>query len=514
MTVRKHLSTLIAALVRTRLPVLALALALAHALFAPGALAQSRKVTFVLVSDVYRMSEEGGRGGFARIAGTINAERARGGKVIAVHAGDALSPCLMCSFDSGEHVIDIMNRMKFDVFVPGNHEFDFGKQTYLKRMSEATFPIYAANLRFADGSPLPGHRDHEIVEHEGVKIAIIGLTAQDAPEKSNPGDLKIAGVQETLARKAKALRAQGADLIVGVVHAVRDIDNAIHDLGIVDVLLSGDDHDIRYVYNRKSVLMEGGEDGAYMQALDIVFADKRNSSGRLEWRPQVRIIDTADVKPDAMIAARVAHYEALLSKELDVELARLTAPLDSRSAVVRGGEAAWGNLITDAIRAATGADIAIMNGGGIRGGRRYEIGHRLTRRHVLSELPFGNKTLVFRLTGAELKQTLEHGYSAWPRPAGQFLHVSGARIVIDHDGKAGARVVSVLIDGAPLDPRKYYSVAASDFFLRGGDGFSAFTNSTLRTRVEDAQLIANDVMVYVRKLGAVSAAPEGRVTGR
>lgn len=510
MHIRQHL----AALFLKAALVLSLGLALGQSGFVAGAQAQQRKVTFVLVSDVYRMGEAGGRGGYARIAGAINAERARGGKVFAVHAGDALSPCLMCSFDSGEHVIDIMNRMAFDIFVPGNHEFDFGKAIYLKRMSEAKFPVYAANLRFADGAPLPGHRDHEIIEHEGVKIAIIGLTAQDAPEKSNPGDLKIAGVQETLARKAKELRAQGADLIVGVVHAVRDIDNAIHDLGIVDVLLSGDDHDIRYIYNRRSVLMEGGEDGAYMQALDIVFADKRRPGGRLEWRPHVRVIDTADVKPDAAIAARVAHFEALLSKELDVGLATLAAPLDSRSAVVRSGEAAWGNLITDAIRAATGADIALMNGGGIRGGRRYEGGHRLTRRDVLSEMPFGNKTLVFRLTGAQLLTTLEQGYSVWPRPAGQFLQVSGAKIVIDPAGKAGARVVSVLIGDAPLDPRKYYTVAASDFFLRGGDGFTQFTNSALRTRVEDAQLIANDVMIHLRKLGTVSSAPEGRVSGR
>ncbi len=86
------------------------------------------------------MAEVNGRGGYARIAGAINQERARGGRVIVVHAGDALSPCLMCAFDSGEHVIDIMNGMGFDVFVPGNHEYDFGKETYLRRMSEAKFP--------------------------------------------------------------------------------------------------------------------------------------------------------------------------------------------------------------------------------------------------------------------------------------------------------------------------------------------------------------------------------------
>jgi len=476
--------------------------------------AQSRKVTFVLTSDIYKMSEQNGRGGYARLAGAINAERARNNNVLVVHAGDALSPCLMCSFDQGEHVIDLMNRMKFDVFVPGNHEFDFGKQAFLKRMGEATFPIYAANLRGPDAKPLPGIRDNEIIEVEGIKIGIIGATAEDSPEKSNPGDLKIAKVQSTLIEQAKLLREKGAQFIVGVVHAERHIDTALFDLGIVDVVLSGDDHDIRFSYNRRSVFVEGGEDALFVLALDITFEDKREGSQKLEWTPQFRMIDTADVKPDPAITERVKFYEDQLSRELDVEIATLKTPLDSRSAVVRGGEAGWGNLITDAIRSVTGADVAIMNGGGIRGGRRYEAGHRLTRRNVLSELPFSNKTLLFRLTGAELLQTMEHGYASYPRPAGPFLQVSGARVLIDPSRKEGERIVSVTINGEALDKTRYYTVAASDFFLRGGDGFTAFTDATLRTRLEDAQLIANDVMVYARQLGEIDVKPEGRVTSR
>ena len=501
-----------------RLFALACSLCLALVAWVASARAQEKpaenRVTFVLVSDVYKMAEVNGRGGYARIAGAINQERARGGRVIVVHAGDALSPCLMCAFDSGEHVIDIMNGMGFDVFVPGNHEYDFGKETYLKRMSEAKFPIFAANLRAAGGDMLAGHRDDEIIEQNGIRIGIVGLTAQDSHEKSNPGDLKIAPVQETLERRAKELRARGADLIVAVVHADRNIDNRLHDLGIADVLLSGDDHDFRYIYNRRSVLIEGGEDGTYVMALDVVLGPKPKAGERLSWTPRVRVIDTADVTPDPKVAERVRHYEALLSKELDVELATLAEPLDSRSAVVRGGEAGWGNLITDAIRTAGHADVAIMNGGGIRGGARYEAGQKLTRRHILSELPFGNLTLVFRLTGAQLRAALEHGYADAPRPAGHFLQVSGASVVVDTSRKRGERIVSLTIGGKPVDERAYYTVAGSDFFLRGGDGFTQFTNETLRTRVEDAQLIANDVMVHARRLGEIRAKPEGRIVLR
>ena len=152
-----------------------------------------------------------------------------------------------------------------------------------------------------------------------------------------------------------------------------------------------------------------------------------------------------------------------------------------------------------------------MNGGGIRGGARYEPGARLTRRHVLSELPFGNATLLFRLTGAQLRKTFEHGYAELPRPSGPFLQISGAQVVVDTARKSGERVVSITIGGKPLDEKTYYSVAASDFFLRGGDGYTEFNNESLRTRVEDAQLIANDVMVYARRLDQIHLKPEGRI---
>ncbi len=89
--------------------------------------------------------------------------------------------------------------------------------------------------------------------------------------------------------------------------------------------------------------------------------------------------------------------------------------------------------------------------------------------------------------------------------------MSGASVVVDVSRKPGERVVSVMVGGKPLDDKAYYSVAASDFFLRGGDGYTEFTNATLRTRVEDAQLIANDVMVHARRLGEIRAKPEGRV---
>ncbi len=137
------------------------------ALGAPVALAASTRgvlgqvpapaFTLLLVNDIYRMGEEKGRGGFARVAAIARAERARGVPVLFCHAGDCFSPSLMSGFDQGQHIVTIQNRIGLDVFVPGNHEFDFGKEAYAKRVAEQRYPTFCANLRAADGSVLPGH---------------------------------------------------------------------------------------------------------------------------------------------------------------------------------------------------------------------------------------------------------------------------------------------------------------------------------------------------------------------
>ncbi len=140
-----------------------------------AAQAQTARVTFVLVNDIYlmgdtMMADGKRRGGFARLAAVVKAERAKGGHVIVAHGGDTLSPSLMSGIDQGRHIITLTNLVPPDIFAPGNHEFDFGKQVFLRRMAEARFPLYAANLRDADGKPLAGlqgprHRDRRRCAH-------------------------------------------------------------------------------------------------------------------------------------------------------------------------------------------------------------------------------------------------------------------------------------------------------------------------------------------------------------
>ena len=194
-------------------------------------------------------------------------------------------------------------------------------------------------------------------------------------------------------------------------------------------------------YNGKVVLTESESQGNY-SVVTTLTVDKQEKDGTVsvDWRPGFRIVDTATVTPDPEIAALVASYTGKLDDELKVEIGTTATALDSRRATVRGEEAAIGNLIADAMREAVGADVAITNGGGIRGDREYPAGTKLTRGDIFAELPFGNKTVKLELTGADIRAALENGFSQVETGAGRFPQVSGLTVAINPGRPAGERV--------------------------------------------------------------------------
>src|SRR5882757_3580740 len=186
---------------------------------------QTANVTFVLFNDFYLMGEQPfpdgkSRGGFARLAAIVKAERARaaseGRHVIVAHGGDTLSPSVMSGLDQGAHIVALTNMIAPDIFVPGNHEFDFGKAVFLERMREATFPLYGANFRDAAGAPLPDFKDRAMITAGGVRIGLTGLAYEQSPRMSSPEDLRFASTIDTTHAQTAALRQEGADFICAV----------------------------------------------------------------------------------------------------------------------------------------------------------------------------------------------------------------------------------------------------------------------------------------------------------
>ena len=207
----------------------------------------------------------------------------------------------------------------------------------------------------------------------------------------------------------------------------------------------------------------------------------------------------------------MARYQEELSREMDVALAITAVELDSRNATLRTRESAMGNVIADAMRDATGADGAIMNGGGIRSGKVYAVGAALTRRDVLAELPFSNRMVVLPIRGSDLRAALEAGLSRQPNAFGGFPQVSGMTVRFDPRRPVGQRITSLSVGGAPLAVNRVYNLATNDYLARGGDGYVTFETATPTLPLDDAPLLANAVMSYLRKLGTVRTGVSDRI---
>ena len=496
-------------LVTRRLPV-PFALALFSAALPLGA--EEVKITFLGVGDVYNFAEEDGRGGFARLNAVARAERAANPNTLYLFDGDMLSPSLMSGFDKGQNTIDFTNLVPFDLAVPGNHEFDFGPENFLEKVKASKYPWAAINITDADGKPLEGLGGVMVKEVAGVKIALIPVAQDTSPEVSSTGSLKFLPTVDTAIAAAEKAREDGADLVVAVAQTDMANDRSLIASHAFDLILSGDDHSYATSYDGVTAYVETSIDGQFLSPVDLnVTVEEKDGERDVSWFPTFRFIDTAAVAPDPESQALADQFAAKLDETLGVEIGTAETEIDSRRNMVRAGEATMGNLIADAMRDATGADIAIMNGGGTRGDRTYDAGAKLTRRDILTELPFGNVTVVTELPGSQVLLALENGVSQVEKGAGRFPQVSGLTFTLDPSAEAGARVSEVMVGGAPLEADKLYKVAVNDYILGGGDGYDALGGGRILTDGPTGSLVANDVMAYVEKSGTIAPKLEGRI---
>ena len=475
--------------------------------------AETVKLTLLGVGDVYNFAEKNGRGGFARLNAVAKSERANNPNTIYVFDGDMLSPSLISGFDLGQNTIDLTNLVPFDLAVPGNHEFDFGPDNFYEKAKASKYPWAAINITKDDGSAIDGLGGVMVKEVGGLKVALIPVAQDTSPEVSSTGSLKFGPTVDMAVEAAKAARADGADIVVGVVQTDMANDRALIKSHAFDVILSGDDHSYATAYDGVTAYVETSIDAEFLSPIDLTVEIGTDKDGKrtIKWTPNFRFIDTATVEPDPETKAAADRLAAGLDETLNVVIGTSETPMDSRRNVVRGEESAMGNLIADAMRAQTGADIAIMNGGGIRGDRTYDAGVQLTRRDILTELPFGNLTLVTALPGAQVMLALENSVSQYEKGAGRFAQVSGLSYVFDPAAEPGKRITEVTVGDTPLDPAKTYLVAVNDYILGGGDGYDALGAGVLQVNAGGGNLVATDVMTYVEKMGTVKPSVEGRI---
>ncbi len=479
-------------------------------------------------------------GGAARQATVIEQIRAEGGNSILIDGGDRFTGTLFHQQWRGEDSARIMNAMGYDVMTVGNHEFDDGNEGLVKLVDSVEFPIVTANITF--GADLSEKiKPYAIIEEGGQQIGVIGLTPPDTGILSSPADdvtftADMAGVVQAAVDE---LTAAGVNKIVMLTHIGLAADMEVGALvSGVDVIIGGHSHTLL-----------GNAYTAAEESYPVVVQDKDGNNvyivqagsslryiGRLNVTWDAEGVVTAAAGDTIFLSRYITPNADILAiiNELRVPITELTATPVGESqvflvgdrSVCRAEECNLGNLITDAMRAYSGAQIAITNGGGIRS--NVPVGadipadltlpevYAVTLGDVLTVLPFGNTVATFELKGSDVVAALENGVSQVENGAGRFPQVSGIRFSWDGSLEAGSRVVTVDVLGengeyAPLDPEATYTMVSNDFMRRGGDGYSAFGDNAINPYDGGSPL---DVVLgdYIKANSPINPLVEGRIT--
>lgn len=498
---------------RLRSLVSSLLVAAALALAGPAAAQEQRiatRLTFLHFNDAYQISPRRGLGGMGPMATLIQRERARAPQSVLTFGGDLISPSLLSGITKGAHMIEFANALRLQVAVLGNHEFDFGPEVLARRIGESKFPWLGANVLGADGKVFPGVAATRILPMGPVKVGFFGLVTPEARLYIRGGTpVNFAPFLPAARAAVDQLRRDGAQLVVALTHMnlVED-QQLVREVRGVNLVLGGHEHIPITVYERGVLILKAGSDAEFLGVADLDVVIERGETRAI---PSWRLVANYGVVADPAVQALVRRYEQQLEREMGQPIGTTEAPMDSHAATVRLREAAIGNLVADAIRGATGADVALVNGGGLRGNKEYPAGSTISARDVFSEMPFGNVVLVLEAKGSDIKAMLEHGLSRADREFGGFPQVSGVKVVFDPAKPAGQRIESVLVGEWALDPNRTYRLAVNDFLAAGGDGYAMLPGLKRIIDTNAGPLMAGVVIDFIKQKGRIAPRVEGRI---
>jgi 5'-nucleotidase len=470
------------------------------------------RITLLQVNDVYTLEpvDGGRRGGFARLATLVKRVRRENPATLLALAGDVISPSVASSLLRGEHMIAGLNAIGLDLATFGNHEFDFGPSVLARRMRESRFTWLSANvLDRRTGRPFGGAERDALLTLGGVRLGLFGLTTPETAATSSPGpDVEIRPAIAVARAVSADLRSRGAQVLVAVTHQELHEDRALAAApGVeLDVILGGHEHEPLVAEEERTLVTKAGSDARYLVQVDLWVG----SDGRLRERSWAFHEVSARVPPDPDVEAVVRAWGERVDRELSVDVGRTAVPLEGRRARLRTEETNLGNFVADAMRAQARADVALMNGGGIRSERVIPPGP-LTRRDVVAMAPFGNVVMTLELTGRTLRAVLEQALPQRDREAGGFLQVSGLRVTFDPTRPAGQRVVAIEVGGAPLDAERRYTAAVSDYLAAGKDGLTAFREGRVVVPAMNARLLADVLLEAVATRGTIAPETDGRL---
>ena len=518
-------------------------------------------IYIIYTSDVHCGVDEGfGYAGLQQIRDSLEAQ---GYTTLLVDDGDFIQGDLIGSVTKGEKIIELMNEMKYDVVIPGNHEFDYGMDQFFHLMEELNCPVISCNFN-KEGELV--FDPYIIKEVNGKKIAFVGVTTPKTITASTPEyfqnengeyiygfmqDENGEGVYQAVQEAVDAARAEGVDYVYLLAHLGNEMtcspwtyaDVISHTNGI-DVVLDGHSHDTDQVVMKN----KDGQDVPRSAC-----GTKFNAIGYSHISAEGEIVETGIWSwPNKTSAVELLHIENPIAgtvekmlKELDEQLGEKIAYSDvdltmndpvvkddsgNPIRMIRRAETNLGDFCTDAVRALRDTDIAILGGGNIRANlNKGEI----TYKDIISVFPWGDDLVVVEATGQQIVDALEWGCRNVPDELGGFLQVSGlsyeiyvaipSTCVADEHGMfvrvdGARRVQNVKVGNEPIDLNKTYTVTSIDYLLlQNGDGFTQFNGAELvadKVMRDDETLINYIVDVLGGTIGEEYADPygQGRIT--
>ena len=426
-------------------------------------------------------------GGSARLVTAVEEARARSDNSILVDGGDQFQGTLFYTYYKGAAAAEMMNKMGYDAMTVGNHEFDDGPEVLRGFMDAVDFPVLMSNADVSGEELLADTlMKSTVIEKNGEKIGLIGLTPQDTDELASPGpNIVFTDPVDAVQGEVDKLTEEGVNKIIVLSHSGYGVDQRVaSETTGVDVIVGG--HSNTYLSNvadnaegpyptmvGDTAIVSAYAYGKFLGELNVVFDDEGNVISA-EGEP---IIMDAAVTEDETTVARIAELAAPLEEVRSKVVAEAAVEIVGVREECRAMECAMGNLITDAMLARVkdqGIDVAIENGGGIRASID---GGPVTMGEVLTVLPFQNTLSTFQVTGAVLKEALENGVGQIEEGAGRFPQVAGMTYVFDAAAEPGSRIVEVTVGGEPLDMEKTYGVVSNNYVRNGGDGYAMFKDA-------------------------------------
>jgi 5'-nucleotidase len=478
---------------------------------------QTTTVTILQLNDVYQISpvDRGKNGGIARVATLQKGIREKSPNTLFLLAGDFLSPSVSSRLFKGKQMVATLNAAGLDIATLGNHEFDFGADVLVERMKESKFAYTIANVFDSKtGKPFGGAKPYISCEFNGLRVAVFGLLLAETATLSSPGaNVRFADPIATGKRLARRLRRQGFDVIIALTHLPMSEDKRLAAEGDVDLIIGGHEHELLESMAGRAPIMKMGSDARNLGQVDIHLQRVGKSRQRfkitsMDWQA---IPVTDAVKDDPQTAAVIAEYEKQLNASLAEILGKTSVMLDARAATIRREEGNLGNFIADVYRQGLNADFALVNSGGIRSDSTYGPGE-LTKKDVLSILPFENGVVKVKITAEHLRRLLENGVSKAGQTDGRFPQISGFNFTYDASKPVGSRVISIQTAGNPIDPAKSYTLALSAYTLSGGDGYD-LKGAEILVKPEEGPVEPDLVMEAIKKAGTIAPQTEGRIKG-